>query len=314
MNPYLLTSGGSEGLPPDRFLPFYEGHLNFLRKWTADVLPGFRLWLVHRASLTLIIAAMACSLYSRNAESAKPGQKFQDCPECPEMVVVPPGSFRMGSPPGEAGRSDDEGPVYKVTIDYMFAAGVYEVTFSEWDYCVEQGGCHGYELDDYGWGREGRPVIDISWHNAKAYLSWLSQKTGKPYRLLTEAEWEYAARAGIATPFHFGNTITSDDANYKDSGFSQTTPTGSYPANKFGLHDVHGNVWEWVKDCWHNNYQGSPADGSAWIAGGNCSLRVMRGGSWYGEPRSLRSANRGGLNADLRDRDSGFRAALTLTP
>ena len=324
MNPYLLTSGSPEGLPPDRFLPFYEGRLNLLRKWIADALSGFRRWTVHWTSLALIIAAMACSFYSRNAESAKPGQKLQDCPECPEMVVVPPGSFRMGSPANEHGRDDDEGPVHKVTIDYMFAVGVYEVTFSEWDYCVEQGGCHGYHPYGDGWGRLDRPVIDISWEHAKAYVKWLSRETGKPYRLLTEAEWEYAARAGTATPFHFGNTISTDQANYdgrsvygsgkKGKYRQRTIPVGSFPANKFGLHDVHGNVWEWVEDCWHDNYKGASTDGSAWIAGGNCSKRVFRGGSWFSGPRGLRSADRDWIFADSRDSSLGFRVALTLTP
>ena len=270
-------------------------------------LPSFRLWLVHRASLALIIAAMACSLYSRNAESAKPGQKLQDCPECPEMVVVPPGSFRMGSPSGEAGRSDDEGPVHTVTIRYPFAVGVYEVTFDEWDHCVKQGGCRGYSPDDEGWGRGNRPVINVNLGDAQAYIVWLSQKTGKPYRLLTEAEWEYAARAGTTTPFHFGSR------GYGIGG-DQTAPAGSsYLANNFGLHDVHGNVWEWVEDCWHDNYEGAPTDGSAWTEGGDCDRAVIRGGSWVNRPRTLRSANRGGFIADDRYDYFGFRVALTLT-
>ena len=320
MNSYLLTSGGSGGLPPDRFLPLYEGRLNLLRKWTADVLSGFRRWPVHWTSLALIIAAMACSLYSRNAESAKPGQKFQDCPECPEMVVVPPGSFLMGSPSYQ-----DEGPVHTVTIRYPFAVGVYEVTFSEWDYCVKQGGCNGYRPGDQGWGRADMPVINVSWEDAKAYVEWLSEKTNKPYRLLTEAEWEYAARAGTTTPFHFGNTISTNQANYdgnytygsgkKGKYRERTIAVGLLPPNNFGLHDVHGNVWEWVEDCWHPSYRRAPADGSAWIARGDCSVRVLRGGSWSYKPPGLRSAFRGSFNADGRNvNDIGFRAALTLTP
>ena len=267
--------------------------------------------------LTLIAAAVIvaqAAVMSAAAQELKLGDKFYHCDECPEMVVVPPGSFRMGSPSGEAGRHGREGPVHKVTINYTFAVSIYEVTFAEWDYCAAQGGCSGYRPNDEGWGRGRRPVIRVSWHDAKEYVNWLSQKTGKPYRLLTEAEWEYAARAGTATPFHFGNTISSDDANYKDSGFSQTTPTGSYPANNFGLHDVHGNVWEWVEDCWHDDYKGAPTDGSAWIAGGSCSVRVFRGGCYRYFPQLLRSANRHRVNADDRYGDLGFRAALTLTP
>ena len=258
-----------------------------------------------------VIVAQAAAM-SAMAQQLKPGDKFYHCDECPEMVVVPPGSFRMGSPLGEEGRNDDEGPVHRVTIDYMFAVGVYEVTFSEWDYCVKQGGCGGHKPGDEGWGRLDMPVINVSWEDAKAYLRWLSQETGDPYRLLTEAEWEYAARAGTTTPFHFGNTISTDQANYGNSR-GRTIAVGLLPPNKFGLHDVHGNVWEWVEDCWHPSYRRAPADGSAWIARGDCSLRVLRGGSWYYEPRSPRSADRFWSNADLRCNSYGFRVALTLT-
>ena len=249
---------------------------------------------------------------------------------CPKMVAVPPGSFRMGSPSGEAKRVDNEGPVHTVTITYTFAVSIHEVTFAEWDHCAAQGGCSSgiYSPHDESWGRRDRPVINVSWHDAKAYVDWLSERTGKPYRLLTEAEWEYAARAGTATPFHFGNTISAGQANYDGRYLypsiddydaagtyrNQTIPVGSFPANKFGLHDVHGNVWEWVEDCWHEDYEGAPADGSAWTAGGDCSLRVIRGGSWFDFPWYLRSALRGRVSADVPSRYYGFRVALTLTP
>ena len=229
----------------------------------------------------------------------------------------------MGSPAEEKHRDDDEGPRHKVTINDPFAVGVYEVTFNEWDYCVRQGGCRGYRPNDKGWGRRDRPVINVSWHDAKAYVQWLSQKTGKPYRLLTEAEWEYAARAGTTTPFHFGNTISTDQANY-DGNYAygsgtkgryrkQTIPVGSFSANDFGLYDMHGNVWEWVEDCWHDSYRGAPTDGSAWIARGDCSKRVDRGGSWNGSPVLLRSAYRDWNDSGVRYNNIGFRVALTLT-
>ena len=260
------------------------------------------------------------------AEKLKPGDTFNHCDNCPEMVVLPPGSFMMGSPAEEKGRNDDEGPVHKVTIDYQFAVSVYEVTFNEWGYYVQQGECRDkYRPVDKGWGRADMPVIHVSWEDAQAYVQWLSQKTGRPYRLLSEAEWEYAARAGTDTPFHFGNTISTDQANY-DGDFTygsgkkgqyraQTIPAGSFLPNKFGLHDMHGNVWEWVEDCWHSSYRRAPTDGSAWIKGGDCDKRVLRGGAWSSEPHLLRSAIRCASYADNRISSGyGFRVALTLTP
>ena len=175
------------------------------------------------------------------------GHVFRDCLECPEMVVIPGGSYMMGSPSGEEGRSNNEGPRHEVTIPRPFAVGKYEVTFAEWDVCVAGGGCGGYRPIDRGWGRGRRPVIEVSWEDTKSYVEWLSRKTGKRYRLLTESEWEYVARAGTTGPFHFGRTISTELANYEGDGLwrSKTVSVGSFPANGFGLHDVHGNVWEW---------------------------------------------------------------------
>ena len=247
-------------------------------------------------------------------------RKFQDCNGCPKMITIPPGRFQMGSPEGEVGGTKVERPVHLVTIDYPFAVGVHEVTFAEWDYCVQQGGCDGYSPKsrteiNVEWGRGNRPVINVSWEDAQAYLSWLSEETGKPYRLLTEAEWEYAARAGTTTPYHFGNAITPADANYVDSRFARTTPVGTYKPNNFGLHDVHGNVSEWVEDCRHGSYKDAPADGSAWITPpGNCGLRVVRGGHWNSLPSDLRSAVRFSNLVNARSYNFGFRVALTLTP
>ena len=242
-----------------------------------------------------------------------PGRTFRDCAECPELVVVPVGDFMMGSPSGEKGRRKNEGPRHRVTIGAPFAVGVYEVTFGEWEACVSGGGCNGYRPDDRGWGRGNRPVVNVSWKDAKAYVEWLSRKTGQGYRLLSEAEWEYVARAGTETAYHFGSRISPGQANYSRSGHGKTVPVGSYPSNAFGLHDVHGNVWEWVEDCYNKSYRGAPSDGSAWKSG-DCSGRVLRGGSWYDQPRYLRSANRYGYDAGIRNDYNGFRIARTLTP
>jgi len=201
-----------------------------------------------------------------------PGTVFQDCPDCPEMVVVPPGQFMMGSPDTDPVRFRAEGPVHRVTIPASFAAGKYEVTFEEWDACVSAGGCS-HKPGDEGWGRVRHPVIFVNWNDAQEYVRWLSKKTGKTYRLLSEAEWEYVARAGTTTPYHTGEQISTSQANYdgnytyngssKGETRERTIPVGSFGANQFGLHDVHGNVREWVQDCWNDNYKGTPSDGSA---------------------------------------------------
>ena len=245
-----------------------------------------------------------------------PGETFQDCDECPKMVVVPSGSFTMGSPSSEKGRNDDEVPRHGVRIGYPLAVGVYEVTFSEWDACVADGGCGGYRPSDRGWGRGNRPVINVSWNDVQSYVRWLSQKTGHAYRLLSESEWEYVARAGTETPFHFGSTISTDQANYngnytygtgrKGVHREKTLSVGSFSANGWGVHDMHGNVWEWVEDCWNDSYVDAPYDGSAW-ASGDCRSRVVRGGSWFSYPRYLRSAFRYRNTSDNRYNVIGFR-------
>ncbi len=237
------------------------------------------------------------------------------------MVVLPAGSFLMGSPSSEEGSEDTEGPQHWVEIAQSFAVGKYAVTFAEWDAYCRAGGCS-HIPDDCGWGRGNRPVIHVSWEDAQEYVVWLSSKTGKEYRLLTEAEWEYAARAGTTTPFHFGGTISTDEANYdgdytygkgrKGVYRAQTVEVGMFPANAFGLHDMHGNVWEWVEDCWHADYEGAPADGSAWTEGGDCGRRLVRGGSWLNYPGNLRAAYRLRNTATNRNLFSGFRVARTL--
>ncbi|HAJ45145.1 MAG TPA: hypothetical protein DCL54_01005, partial [Alphaproteobacteria bacterium] len=254
------------------------------------------------------------------ASARTPGTVFRDCQNCPEMVVVAAGRFTMGSPATEEYRDDDEGPQRQVTIAKAFAVGKFEVTFAEWDACVAAGGCNGYRPNDSGWGRNMRPVINVSWDDVQAYVAWLSRTTGQNYRLLSEAEWEYAARAGTTTPFNFGETISTSKANYngnftygtgaKGEYRQKTVSVGSFSANAFGLYDMHGNVWEWVQDCWNADYKGAPVDGSA-RSTGSCGQRVLRGGSGYDNPGVLRSANRIWTDTELRNYDVGFRLART---
>ena len=211
----------------------------------------------------------------------------------------------------------EEFPVHEVTIPLSIAVSKYEVTFAEWDACVLGGGCGGYSPDDQGWGRGTRPVIDVSWEDAQAYVSWVSSQTGEEYRLLSEAEWEYVSRAGSSSAYSWGNAIGSNRANCDGCGSQwdnrQTAPAGSFPANAFGVHDMHGNVWEWVEGCWIGSYDGAPSDGSAWRSG-DCSRRVLRGGSWHLNPRYLRSADRDWVITGYRYYGLGFRVARTLTP
>ena len=275
-------------------------------------------------------------------ERLGPGAEFRECPGCPAMVVVPAGSFRMGSPAEEAGRRDDEGPDHHVSISRPFAVGKYEVARGEYGRFVSATGhssgteCWTYEDGEWktragrNWRTPGYtqtdsdPAVCVSWEDAQSYIEWLSAETGLRYRLLSESEWEYAARAGTTGPFHFGSTISTDQANYNGNFIygsgrkgvypGKTVPVGSFPPNGFGLHDMHGNVWEWVEDCWHETYSGAPSDGSAWTTGGDCSLRVLRGGSWISLPRFLRSAFRNWDTTSNRVNSNGFRVARTLTP
>jgi formylglycine-generating enzyme required for sulfatase activity len=242
------------------------------------------------------------------------GTQFQDCAACPRMVVIPAGEFTMGSPPSEL----EAEAQHRVTIARSFAVSKFAITFEQWDACVRQGGCEDYRADDQGWGRGKRPAVNMSWENAKSYVEWLARKTGKPYRLLSEAEWEYAARAGTTTRYSTGDSISPRLANYdgsgdgsgpSDSNRQKTMPVGSFPPNAFGLYDMHGNVTEWVEDCWHNEYTASaPTDGSAWVEG-ECDGRVLRGGSWEDSETELRSAARTGEYKDNSSYVDGFRVA-----
>ncbi len=271
---------------------------------------------------------------------------FRDCPDCPEMVTVPAGSFDMGSPSYEGGRFDHDGPVHRVNIPAFalgkteitkgqFAAFVKKTSYSTGDKCwtsesnkKESSGRNwrnpGFQQDD------SHPVLCVNWEDAKAYVAWLSKKTGKQYRLPSEAEWEYAARAGTTTPRYWDESQSKDCgyANLMDStgkaqiqditgeahnctdGYTYTAPVGSFKPNRFGLNDMIGNVWEWVDDSWHNNYIGAPTDGSAWQ--GDDAKRVNRGGSWTIASQNARSADRSANNSGFRGVGVGFRVARTL--
>ena len=276
------------------------------------------------------------------------GTVFRECGACPELVVVPAGSFMMGSPASEAGRQDDEGPQRRVRVE-RFALGWYEVTRAEYAvfaratgrgdgggcYAVDGDGAWGWS-DDASWRSPGfrqtddHPAVCVSWDDASAYVRWLSRETGREYRLPSESEWEYAARGGTSSSRYWGEGSSSQcgyangaDASAKrrfegltvascDDGRVFTVPVGTFRANGFGVLDVLGNVTEWVEDCWHDDYRGAPSDGRAWTGGGDCGLRVLRGGSWHNSPRYLRSSDRGRSAAGLRFDDRGFRVSRTL--
>ena len=238
----------------------------------------------------------------------KAGDTFKDCDDCPEMVVIPPGSFRMGDLSGDG--EMDVKPVREVRIGYSFAAGKFEVTQDEWVAVM------GSNPSRFMGGRN--PVDNVSWWDAKAFVAKLSWETGKTYRLLSEAEWEYVAWAGTTTKYSWGQEIGSGNANCDGCGsqwdFSRTVPVGSFVANAYGLYDMHGNLWEWVEDCWHNTYAGAPSDGSSWVRSAYCSTCVLRGGSWYYWPVNLRSANRYRNVSDKRLNDGfGFRVSRTVS-
>jgi formylglycine-generating enzyme required for sulfatase activity len=206
-----------------------------------------------------------------------------------------------------------------VQIAKPFAVGRFAVTFKEWDACAAARGCGAYTPGDEGWGRDRQPAVNVSWDDAKAYVSWLSLKTGKPYRLLSEAEREYVTRAGTKTPFWWGAKIGTDQANYngkypyagreeKGGYLEKTLPVRSFEPNPWGLYQVHGNVWEWVEDCWHDNYRDAPTHGEAWVDGKSCR-RVLRGGAWDRPPQLLRSACRVSFRPAFRYNMIGFRVA-----
>ncbi len=308
----------------------------------------------------------ACRGVARNAMSAgpraaeplsaseecalRPKDRFKECASCPEMVVVPAGSFLMGSAPNEVGRTDDEGPQHRVTLAASFAVGRFEVTVEQFAAFVNESaydGGHCFTFEDgrwtekieWSWRNPGfpqtgsHPATCINWNDAGAYLAWLSKKTGKEYRLLSEAEWEFAVRSATTTRYYFGNHerdickyANGADQSAKTNipgardwivarcrdGYAYTAPVGRFPANAFALHDMSGNVWEWTQECYHGSYTGAPMDGSAWTSG-DCGLRVARGGSWFNKPRDLRSALRYWIDPDYRLNNVGLRVGRTLT-
>jgi formylglycine-generating enzyme required for sulfatase activity len=237
-----------------------------------------------------------------------PGETFRDCADCPEMVVIPDGEFDMGSNDNEY-----EKPVHRVGIARPFAIGRREISFAEWDLCVAAGACR-HRPDDRGWGRDKQPVIDVSYDDAKVYIGWLSQVAGRTYRLPSEVEWEYAARAGSTTPHWWGREVGTGRANCSTctaQPVRQTVPVGSFRPNAFGLYDTAGNAAEWVEDCWNDNYRGAPKDAAAWSTG-QCRQRVLRGGSFGSTPAAIRSAARFRYDKDVRYYANGFRVARDL--
>ena len=309
---------------------------------------------------TTFFIALILSAAGFAAHAQTPGTAFRDCDVCPEMVAIPAGSYTMGSPESQAGRDDNEGPRHEVTLARAFAAGKFEVTrgqfaafVAETSYDSQGDNCYYWSANEGKWvnddplkswrnpgftqAHDEHPLVCVSWNDAKAYVAWLARKSGKAYRLLSEAEWEYAARAGSTTARAWGNNSSQacTHANVGDVSFTRMVPppsrrqwtvssfhdcddgagytvrVGSYRANAFGLYDMIGNVWEWTEDCWNATYSGAPVDGSAWLSG-ECSRRVDRGGGWSSSPRDAHSALRYWVSAAARNASLGFRVARTL--
>jgi formylglycine-generating enzyme required for sulfatase activity len=251
---------------------------------------------------------------STTIDNRKPGSVFRDTlkdgSQAPEVVVIPAGIFKMGDIQGTGDR--DEKPVHTVNIPKSFAIGRYPITFEDYDRFAS---ATSRPLPADWWGRGRQPAINVSWNDAVEYAKWLSEQTGKRYRLPTEAEWEYAARAGTETAYWWGDEMKPGMANCVGGGrWLGTSPVGSFQLNPFGLYDTAGNVWEWVEDCWHKNYEGAPADGSAWLEanGGDCGRRVMRGACWGYAPLYLRTSYRLRNKANTRTATVGFRLARDI--
>jgi formylglycine-generating enzyme required for sulfatase activity len=267
-----------------------------------------------KVRIGLAIEPSALTVEEEKAIAEMPGSEFEECARlCPVMIVIPAGGFVMGSPEHEWGRTAGEGPLHEVTIAEPFAVSKFEITFEQWDACVAASACpRGADA----WGRGAMPLINVSWDQAKQYVVWLSQLSGKEYRLLTEAEWEYAARAGSNTRYSWGEDVGINNADCNGCGansYLQTAPAGSFKPNAFGLYDVHGNVWEWVEDSWHPNYEGAPTDGAAWQEA-DPTYRVIRGGSWHNETELIRTATRLKRHRKVQFDTLGFRVARTIRP
>ena len=336
MSPNLFTSGDWGAMPPN------------------GVPRGKAPWSTFLACLLLLVVIVpsartaqpeAAISSSAGSPTAQVGKRFRDAlssgGEGPLMVVVPAGSFPMGSPSSEEGRSEDEGPLHQVTIGAPFAFGVYEVTVAEFRRFVDatshrtDDACRWMELDMYQSRRppdaastplgDSHPVVCVTWGDARSYAAWLSRETGETYRLPSEAEWEYVARAGTTMSRYWessesGQCLYANGRDQQigvgasascDDGHWGRAPVGSFTANGWGLHDVLGNVWEWTADCWNESYAGAPGDGRAWQTG-DCAMRVIRGGSWYDVPSSLRTAHRDGFPTNFPIYLNGFRVARTL--
>ena len=273
-----------------------------------------------------------------SADTYEVGKTFQDCLTCPEMVVVPKGQFLMGSSEDDRASWSDERPQHEVNIPKPFAVGKYEVTVGQFSEFIKEEGykvrgmCQKYDFDSGDWDLEAdlnwenpgfeqtddHPVVCVAWDDAKAYVERLSRETGKTYRLLSEAEWEYVARAGTTTIYHFSAEISTEKANYNRAN-DGTVKVGEYDCNAFDLCDIYGNVQEWVEDCWHDDYGGAPSDGRAWSDGcdsmgdlAGVNTRILRGGTWTDNKVDLRSAFRFNGAAWLRDNETGFRVARDL--
>jgi formylglycine-generating enzyme required for sulfatase activity len=326
----LRNRAGALASPPSRPL------LIAVPLVAAAVLLTAGIWFSLRQPAPTVVQAP-----SRSA--LKPKESFKDCDKCPEMVVMPAGSFTMGSPesertpiaaawanygitPGTLTTNmplSSEGPQHKATIAQPLAVGRFAVTFDQWDACVDDGGCNAYHPSDQGWGRGTRPVVNVSWDEAKAYVGWLSRRTAKNYRLLSEAEREYMTRAATTTPFWWGSTFSTDQANYNGTRTYNNQPVGEnrqktlpvdfFAPNPWGFYQVSGNSYDWVEDCIHDDYFGAPVDGSAWSAD-NCKGHVVRGGAWSSAPWNLRSAFRGWFPTNFRSSNHGLRVARPLAP
>jgi formylglycine-generating enzyme required for sulfatase activity len=233
----------------------------------------------------------------------------KDCDACPVMVALSPAPFTMGSNSSDP----SERPAHKVALRTPFAIGKYEVTVDQWGECVKASVCPSLPSTANAPGNQ--PMRDVSWDEAQLYLKWLSTISRRPYRLPTEAEWEYAARGGTATPYWWGSQMKGGNSSCEGCGqpwkAEAPPPIGSFSANPFGLHDMNGSVWEWVQDCWHSSYKGAPADGSAW-ANGSCQSRVIRGGSWREDGSYMLSTTRFKYDASVRQSQNGFRVARSL--
>ena len=278
------------------------------------------------APMTGLMLAIAGTFFACPVIAADATVK--DCEQCPELVIVPAGQFTMGGTAGEEGREDDEAPARVVTIAQPFALGKFEVTFDEWDVCVAAGACD--KVADEGWGRGRRPVINVNFAQANAYVKWLSTKTGKQYALPSEAQWEYAAQFGATQGTYWGadkarscefasvyDVLTREKLKFDwksfpcEDRFETTAPAGSYAANNIGLHDMLGNVWEWVADCYRPSYVGAPSNGSA-VTAATCDKQLARGGSWNIFPAWVRTGYRYGLQGRLGANNLGFRVMRVM--